>query len=56
MQKMTVEGFEWDDGNREKCQRHGLSLDEIEHFFHQKQLFVSPDLKHSREEERFLAM
>ncbi len=56
MQKITVEDFEWDEGNRKKCQSHGLSLDEIEQFFHQDKLFVSPDFKHSQKEERFLAM
>jgi uncharacterized DUF497 family protein len=48
-------GFEWDEGNIAKCQKHGLSLEEIEAFFRSK-VFVAPDLKHSGEEERFLAV
>ena len=28
---MEFDGFDWDDGNREKCQRHGVSIAEIEH-------------------------
>ena len=24
--------FDWDDGNREKCQKHGVSVTEIEAF------------------------
>ena len=48
-------GFEWDTGNIAKCQKHGLSLEEIEAFFRSK-IFVAPDLKHSGEEERFLAV
>jgi uncharacterized DUF497 family protein len=49
------DGFEWDEGNIAKCQKHGLSLEEIEAFFRSK-VFVSPDVKHSGEEERFLAV
>ena len=26
-----VTGFDWDAGNREKCQKHGVSIAEIEH-------------------------
>ena len=49
------DGFEWDEGNIAKCQKHGLSLEEIEVFF-QSRVFVAPDLKHSEDEERFLAV
>jgi len=28
-----VGGFDWDEGNRDKCQKHGLSLAEIEDVF-----------------------
>ena len=31
---MQVAGFDWDDGNREKCRKHGVSLAEIEALFH----------------------
>jgi uncharacterized DUF497 family protein len=26
----ALAGFDWDDGNRKKCQKHGVTLDEIE--------------------------
>jgi len=52
---IRAEGFEWDEGNIAKCQKHGLSLEEIEAFFRSK-IFVAPDLKHSEKEERFLAV
>ena len=26
----ALEGFDWDEGNREKCQKHGVSVAEIE--------------------------
>ena len=52
---MTVGGFEWDDGNRRKCRKHGVSLEEIEAMFHQP-LSVFPDPAHSPDEERFKAI
>jgi uncharacterized protein len=47
--------FDWDDGNREKCQRHGISVGEIETLFSASPR-VAPDHKHSRREERYLAV
>jgi uncharacterized DUF497 family protein len=47
--------FDWDDGNRYKCQIHGLTLDEIEAFFRQDRLYIAPDLKHTEDEQRLLA-
>ena len=54
--KLTFSGFEWDDGNRRYCQKHGLSQQQIEHFLQQDNLLVAPDVLHAREEERFLAI
>ena len=54
MQKV-YSGFDWDKGNRGKCQRHGVSLEEIEALF-QGELAVYPDPQHSVNEERFLAI
>lgn len=56
MIKMQVNGFDWNEGNREKCQKHGLSQKEIEYFFQQKEVLVTPDPKHSNDEERYLAI
>jgi uncharacterized DUF497 family protein len=28
-----VVGVEWDEGNRDKCQKHGVSIEEIEALF-----------------------
>jgi len=47
--------FDWDEGNREKCQKHGLSVRDIEGLF-QEQLAVYPDPDHSTEEERFVGI
>jgi uncharacterized protein len=47
--------FDWDEGNRAKCQKHGLSAEEIESLF-QRPLSVFPDPEHSSEEERFIGI
>ena len=36
IKKIQTTGFEWDAGNSEKCQKHGLPLDEIEDFLDRK--------------------
>ncbi len=48
-------GFDWDDGNTGKCQKHGVSLREIEALF-QSDPLIAPDLAHSDEEDRLLAV
>ena len=48
-----IAGFEWDDGNREKCQKHGVSIEEIEELFESEDIFVGSDGSHSQNEERF---
>jgi uncharacterized protein len=55
MNSVAVSGFDWDDGNRDKCRRHGLSLEEIEVLFRSEPL-VAPDIGHSARETRFLAI
>jgi uncharacterized DUF497 family protein len=37
---MEFEGFDWDEGNRAKCQKHGLSLAEIESVFASRVLIL----------------
>lgn len=53
--KSGVAGFEWDKGNRDKCQKHGVSLAVIESLF-RGPLAVFPDPLHSEAEERFKAI
>jgi len=50
-----VIGFDRDAGNREKRQKHGVSLAEIEAVFRNTPL-VAPDPAHSTTETRFLAI
>lgn len=54
-QVLVVSGFDWDDGNRDKCRRHGVTHAEVESLFHHE-LRVSPDFRHSRSETRFFAV
>jgi uncharacterized DUF497 family protein len=48
-------GFDWDDGNRSKCQEHGVSIAEIEDLFVHSP-HVAPDPKHSGDEDRLIAV
>ncbi len=50
-----VAGFEWDDANRDKCRKHGVSVAAIESLF-QRPIAVFPDPAHSRGETRFKAI
>ncbi|MGH9513178.1 MAG: BrnT family toxin [Terriglobales bacterium] len=52
---LTVNGFDWDDGNRAKCQKHGVSLAEIEALFSQSPR-IAPDPTHSAKEDRLIAV
>lgn len=54
MLNVPVSGFDWDDGNRAKCQKHGVSIVEIESLFLRGPR-IAPDLKHSVDEDRLIA-
>ena len=51
-----IAGFDWDDGNREKCQKHGVPNTEIESLFRNGQLMIQPDPANSKVETRFRAI
>ncbi len=53
--RMQVAGFDWDEGNRSKCQKHGVSPAVIEDIF-RRPIAVLPDPLHSKSEERFKAI
>ena len=53
--RWRVSGFDWDDGNRKKCQKHGVSIAEIEVLFVGSP-HIAPNPKHSAEEDRFVAI
>ncbi len=48
-------GFEWDEGNQDKCTKHGVSLAEIEGLF-ERALAVIADPAHSQTEQRLKAI
>ena len=52
---MNVAGFDWDDGNLSKCQKHGVSIEEIEQLLAGTPR-IAPDLAHSDDESRFIAI
>jgi uncharacterized DUF497 family protein len=55
MKMNNITGFDWDDGNKTKCQKHGVPLSELESVFY-KELHIFPDLKHSQNEDRYIAL
>jgi uncharacterized DUF497 family protein len=52
---VVLAGFDWDDANRLKCQRHGVALVDIEAVFADVPRVV-PDIHHSTAEDRFIAI
>ena len=52
---MDFDGFDWDDGNRDKCRAHGMSLVEIESIF-ARPVVILPDKEHPSGERRFRAI
>jgi uncharacterized protein len=51
----TLAGFDWDAGNRAKCQKHGVSAADIEALF-SSALLIIPDAAHSKTETRIRAL
>ena len=51
-----ITGFEWDDGNARKNDKHGVSTAEAEQAFFNDPLLLVADVKHSKRELRFLAL
>ena len=52
---MDFAGFDWDSGNRKKCQKHGVSIAEIESLF-DRPVVVLPDKENAQSERRFRAI
>jgi uncharacterized DUF497 family protein len=51
-----LDGFEWDEGNRDKNRlKHKVSTEECEEVFFNQPLFILDDHKHSEEEPRYAA-
>jgi uncharacterized DUF497 family protein len=54
--KIDFSGFEWDHGNIRKCQKHGVSIFEIEHVLAHAESLIIADTKNSKAEQRYLAI
>lgn len=53
----NVKGFQWDKGNVDKSyQKHGITPNETEEVFLDKDLGIEKDIKHQEIEERFIAI
>ena len=52
---LEANGFDWDRGNRAKCEKHGLSIAAIENLFTHP-LAILPDAVHSQREKRLCAI
>lgn len=54
--RQRIEGFEWDQGNTRKNEKHGVTQAEAEQVFVNEPLLLLPDAEHSRSELRFHAL
>jgi len=52
----ALSGFDWDDGNARKNEKHGVSMAEAEQVFFNQPLLLLHDGAHSRSEPRFHAL
>ena len=55
MMTLHANGFDWDQGNRAKCRKHGLSIKAIEDLF-TRPVAIFPDAYHSQKERRYRAI
>jgi hypothetical protein len=53
---VKADGFDWDAGNRLKCQKHGLSIAQIEHVASHAETLIVHDDKNSALESRFIGV
>lgn len=51
-----ITGFDWDDGNTRKNDKHGVSQSEAEEAFFRKPLLLLVDHRHAEQEPRFHAL
>ena len=51
-----ITGFDWDEGNTRKNEKHDVSMAEAEQVFFNEPLLVLEDSKHSNQEPRFHAL
>ena len=54
--ELSVSAFDWDDGNRDKCQKHGLSMSDVEHVLVSARNLIVRDVQNSLTEDRYIAI
>jgi uncharacterized DUF497 family protein len=52
----SIDGFDWDDGNTRKNEKHGVGQAEAEEVFFNQPLLLLADAQHSERELRFHAL
>jgi uncharacterized DUF497 family protein len=53
---IKITGFDWDEGNTRKNEKHGVTMAEAEQVFFNAPLLVLEDSRHSNQEPRFHAL
>ena len=53
---LDITGFDWDDGNARKNDKHNVAMAEAEQVFFNQPLLVLEDTRHSNQEPRFHAL
>ncbi len=51
-----ITGFDWDDGNARKNEKHGVTQSEAEEIFFSQPLLLLDDLQHRDQEARYHAL
>ena len=54
--EFKVSAFDWDDGNRDKCRKRGLSMSDVEHVLVSARNLIVRDVQNSLTEDRFIAI
>ena len=52
----NITGFDWDEGNARKNEKHSVSMAEAEQIFFNAPLLILEDTKHRTKESRFHAL
>jgi uncharacterized DUF497 family protein len=52
----AIIGFDWDDGNARKNEKHGVSQSEAEEVFFNQPLLLLEDIRHGGQELRYHAL
>jgi hypothetical protein len=52
----AIVGFDWDDGNARKNEKHGVSQSEAEEVFFNQPLLLLEDVRHGGQESRYHAL